>query len=173
MKRRLFWSKREVCFHFVPQHVTNLAMKLFPKNRALAEEKLKTTGKMIYLPTPIGQGSDHFEEIYQMESSMEIIIFPKMEKKKQKQKPPTKQKVKKAKRKGGTNSFYLWSRGNSKKTNEICKAKSPNLLLHVWRAFTKFTCYDPVSLSPSIFSGSVTVLHLLDFCLFLNPKIMI
>lgn len=122
MKRIPFWSKREVCFHFVPQHVTNLAVKLLPKNhRALAEEKLKTTGRMILLPMPIGQSSDHFEDkIYQMESSKEIIILPKIERKKPKN---IKQNIKKVKRKGGTNSSYLWRRGDSKKTNKICIAR--------------------------------------------------
>lgn len=55
-----------------------------------------------------------------MESSKQVIILPKINKK-----PPTKQKVKKAKRKCGTNSFYLWSRGNSKKKNKICIGSRP------------------------------------------------
>lgn len=95
MKRRLFWSKREVCFHFVPQHITNLAVKLLlPKNRRVsAEEKLKTTGRMMFIfqCQLASVLTDDFEDkIYQGESSKEIIIFPKMEKKKNSQTHKTK-----------------------------------------------------------------------------------
>lgn len=58
-----------------------------------------------------------------MESSKQGISLPKSKQNKQK----IKQKVKQVKRKlsggNGTNCFYLWSRGNSKKKNKLCIAR--------------------------------------------------